>query len=128
MGKSAYEKMFEDGSAYKPIKINQPTPDNEAGGMPTISDDENNNLFEQHMDTSMDEHIEKAKRLKEMKTGKSIDTDITPVVGSVIPVISQVQPQNESKKVKELERRISMLEQALQLVMETQTKILKESK
>ena len=32
----------------------------------------------------------------------------------------------DNKKVKELERRISMLEQALQLVMETQTKLLKE--
>ena len=31
MAKSAYERMFDDGTAFKPIKINQPSPDNEAG-------------------------------------------------------------------------------------------------
>jgi len=122
--KSAYEKMFEDGSAFEKIEIDQPSPNNPNGGMGRY-DTENNNLFEQHMDRSMDDHIEKAKRLKESKMGGVVEqTNTQPE-----PYIPTPQMQkNESKKMKELERRISMLEQALQLVMETQTKFLKENK
>jgi hypothetical protein len=123
MAKSAYEKMFEDGSAFKPIKIAQPTPDNPTGGM--IGHDPERNIdesvFDDSYNNSMDDIVEKAKSIKAAKTGKPI-SDFTPRTSSSSGMI-----KTENKKVKELERRVAMLEQALQLVMETQTKLLKES-
>lgn len=120
MAKSAYERMFDDGTAFKPIKINQPSPDNEAGrfGMGGDTENLNPNLLEQNTDNDMEDVIERAKRLKAERTGQ-------PVLNETLrPTSPYASPDN--KKVKELERRISMLEQALQLVMETQTKLLKE--
>ncbi len=60
--KSAYEKMFEDGTAYQPIKIEQPTPDNKTGGMGRGGDPDtpspDYSLFDKHMDGMIQEKIE----------------------------------------------------------------------
>ena len=124
MGKSAYEKMFEDGSAFKPIKINQPTPESEKLKLNENTGTSNSNsnvkseidysLYDNQMEEMRNQRIEEAKA---KKMGTPIQN----------PIQTQQQPIIENKKVKELERRISILEQALQLVMETQTKLLKEN-
>lgn len=122
MAKSAYEKMFDNGSAFKPIKITQPSPNNPEGGMSGYDPDAPMDMdqFNEKPDR-MDDIVEQAKAMKAAKTGKVVEIPTKTMRSSTIS-------KNENRKIKELERRVSILEQALQLVMETQTKILKESK
>lgn len=122
-----YEKMFEDGSAYKPIKLNQQMPSSaEAGGGAPKSDiplgdpgagggGDPKALFNEEFDSSRSDLMER-KIAEAMQSGNPNPHDNT----------SNVTVQNESYE--RLEKRIALLEQALSLVMETQTKLLKESK
>jgi len=117
---SAYEKMFKDGTAYKPIKIQQPTPDNPTGSFGGSSGEEidpnkiNEQLFDNHMDDYIQSKIE-AKKSKTNETKKRSST--RPSVPST--------SQPKSNRIAALERRVELLEQALGLVMETQTKMMK---
>ena len=107
---SAYEKMFQDGSAYKPIKIAQPTPDNPGGGMGGGADPDRKidySVFDDHMANMIQEKIEQKKAT--VNTKKSGP---------------HYSPQ-QGDKIAKLERRIELLEQALSLVMETQTKLMR---
>jgi len=121
---SAYEKMFKDGTAFNPIKIEQPTPTNPGGGMGRGADPDNPgvdmsrrpdpddngvdySLFDDHMGNMVQEKIEAKKaaaRGTDQRTGP---------------------PQADNNKITRLERRIELLEQALSLVMETQTKLIR---
>jgi len=111
----AYQKMFEDGSAFKPIKIQQPSPDNEggrSGGPMGESEEIDYSLFDNHMKGMIEDKIEAKKSGKNlMMENKSRST----------------KTKVSNKQYKELKNRVALLEQALQLVMETQTKLLKES-
>jgi hypothetical protein len=118
-----YEKMFEDGSAYQPIKIQQPTPSMAEvtqakqetplgnpvtpGNNPVV---ENSHTDYSHFDAMMEEKI------NNIRNGNT-NLNTNPVPNPV---------QNESYQ--KLEKRIELLERALTLVMEQQTKLLKESK
>lgn len=117
-----YEKMFEDGSAYQPIKLDQQMPsDMEAAAVaeekPEIPlgevkekdvfiDDKNTDYS--HFDSVMEE------RVNNLRSGQPHNNN------------PDVSVQNDSYK--KLERRIDLLEQALSLVMETQTRLIKENK
>lgn len=109
--RDAYQKMFEDGTAYKPIKIEQPSPQNEQGRAMGHMNEPDLNLFSQDKDRL----IEEAKRRKEMKEGKKQK-----------PVMT-TKNTTSTRELRMLTQRVEILEQALKLVMETQTKILKES-
>ena len=118
-----YEKMFEDGSAYKPIHITQPRPSMAeamgGGGRRTetpLGDRAENN--QQIVDeqtgpdyTEFDNHMqERVNKMKQMHNNNS-----------------NVNVQNNGYSKKEfdrLEKRVEMLEQALSLVMETQKKLI----
>jgi hypothetical protein len=121
---SAYEKMFEDGTAFNPIKIEQPTPDNPGGGMGRGADPDNPgvdmsrrpdpddngvdySLFDNHMGNMIQEKIEAKKAAA---GGNPARPD---------------PPQAGGDRIIRLERRIELLEQALSLVMETQTKLMR---
>jgi hypothetical protein len=107
--------MFEDGSAFKPIKIEQPTPENE-NGIIGGSGDPNNvvdySKFDEHMENIIREKIE-AKKSKMMNQPIQQNQPKTTII------------DNDNIKIKQLEQRIQLLEQALGLVMETQTKMLR---
>lgn len=107
----AYEKMFEDGSAFRPIKIEQPKPSlAEAQGSPVgnpkVNDERNDDYSE--FDSSMQKLVDAKKR---KLTGKS---------GGVVTA----SDNDLIEEVKSLKRRVKQLENALALVMETQTKLL----
>lgn len=117
-----YEKMFEDGSAYQPIKLNQAMPSvgeitGAAEEKPEIplGDEVNKEVFtdDQHTDyTHFDSVMED--RVNAMRNGTPLNNN------------PNVNEQNKSYQ--DLEKRVALLEQALSLVMETQTKLIKESK
>lgn len=120
MSKSAYEKMFEDGTAFQPIKIEQPTPNNPGGGMGGGADPDakvDYSLFDNHMDNMIHEKIEakKSKVLGEQQPARFTGD---------LPEQSPIQ-QGGIDKIARLERRIDLLEKALSLVMETQTKLMR---
>ena len=126
--------MFEDGSAYKPIRITQPQPSmSEISGVPKTETPLGNpvpqggdpkELFKNpdalpnpnpdysQFDAVMEEKINKLRA-----AGNANLNDNT----------SNVKMQS-NVMVQKLEKRIELLEQALTLVMEQQTKLLKESK
>jgi hypothetical protein len=119
-----YEKMFEDGSAYKPIRLAQPQPSmaEVEGAKPEPSniplgeqvdkdvfmDNQNSDYTE--FDNTMEERINK---LKEANDNTNTNTSNVNVQSNVI---------------EKLIRRIELLEKGVSLVMETQTKLLKEGK
>lgn len=107
---SAYEKMFEDGTAFQKIEIAQPTPDNPGGGMGGGADPDREvdySVFDDHMANMIQEKIEAKK-------------------ASVNPERPGPPPSpQQGDKLARLERRIELLEQALSLVMETQTKLMR---
>lgn len=112
---SAYEKMFEDGSAFEKIEIAQPTPDNPGGGMSGGDPDSpgvDYSLFDNHMDGMIKEKIE-AKKAAALGNPARPD-----------PPPSPMAPGATDKMIR-LEKRIELLEQALSLVMETQTKLMR---
>lgn len=116
---NAYEKMFKDGSAYKKVKISQPTPENPNGssygngsgrlGDPLKVAEGNKEDEDDRFVRQMDDYREK--RLQELKeTGGK-----------------KQEPNNLVNEVKKLKQRVKLLEQALSMVMETQTKLIKGS-
>lgn len=120
---SAYEKMFEDGSAFKPIKIEQPKPNvAEAQGKPSSKpigekvqkngqvEEERHDDYSQ-FDASMRKFVEAKKQKIKQKSN-----------GTVVENSSNTELVNE---IKSLKKRVKQLETALTLVMETQTKLLK---
>lgn len=115
---SAYEKMFKDGTAFKPIKIDQPSPDNPAGGMGRGADPDepspDHSLFDDHMDNMIQEKIaaKKAAVLGDQPVRFTGD-------------LQEQSPQAGDHRITRLEERIKLLEQALSLVMETQTKLMR---
>ena len=121
-----YEKMFKDGSAYKPIRLSQPQPSMaEAGGAgnpePTniplgeqverdvFMNDQNNDYTE--FDNTMEEKINKLKEAHNINSNNNT---------------SNVNVQ--SNVIEKLISRIELLEKGVSLVMETQTKLLREGK
>ena len=116
-----YEKMFQDGSAYHPIVLNQQMPSMSEAmgggdrrseiplGEQQVVDNDLDNGHDPHANYSeFDAHM--AARVNALKEGKKFN------------------PSNEQNQdYQKLERRISLLEKALELVMETQTKLIKES-
>jgi hypothetical protein len=109
---TAYEKMLKDGSAFKPIKIEQPTPDNPNGGMGRGADPDHEidySVFDDHMKGMIQEKIE-AKKSKVNGGPERPGTQSS---------------QQDNHRITRLEERIKLLEQALSLVMETQTKLMR---
>ena len=122
-----YEKMFKDGSAYKPIRLSQPQPSMaEAGGAKprpepsniplgeqidkdVFMDDQNNDYTE--FDNTMEEKINKLKEAHNINSNNN---------NSNVNVQSNV--------IEKLISRIELLEKGVSLVMETQTKLLREGK
>ena len=128
-----YNQMFEDGSAYKPIRITQPQPSmaEMSGATPTetplgnpIQPGDPKELFKDPnalpdpnpdystFDAVMEEQINKLRNAGNANLNNN------------------TQPVNEQNNVtiQKLENRIVLLEKALALVMEQQTKMLRESK
>lgn len=119
--RDAYQKMFEDGSAYRPIKIDQPSPNNENGrGMGHEVNQEMSQEINNDHESNREWMIQEAMRLKEAK-GKKVDKNI---VRTQPPITYDT---NSNKEIKKLRQRIDIVEQALKLVMETQTKLIRES-
>lgn len=119
-----YEKMFEDGSAYQPIHINQPEP-SVAGITGAVEEKPDIPLGqevvrEEFMDDPHKDYSESdaymKQRVDEIRAKRGMH-DNTP----------DVRVQNNGDYAK-LEKRIALLEKALELVMATQTKMIKEDK
>ncbi len=102
-----YKKMLENGSASKPIKISQPTPENPDGGIGG-SVSQNASLGESKEDTSWQEFDSQMQEYKKTRKPKK-----------------QVKSKNESNIVKKLERRIVLLEGIVEQIMKTQMDLLK---
>lgn len=120
-----YEKMFETGEAYNPIKINQP--------MPSMSEAMGGG-GEVKPNTPLGEPITNE---EEMIVDPHADySEFDASMQQRVDAIRNRTPHNNNENVmvqnngdyKKLEKRIEMLEQALSLVMETQTRLLKERK
>ena len=114
-----YEQMFKDGSAYQPIHLNQPTPD-----LTSITGE-----VEEKTNIPLGQQVEKDVFMEDQHTDYS-EFDAT-MQQKINEVRSKTQGNNPNVSVqndefKKLTRRVELLEQALQLVMETQTKLLKE--
>ena len=102
---SAYEKMLKDGSASKPIRISQPTPDNPEGGMGGNMDSMKSALGESKDNDEFAYYDSKMKeRLEERISKKS---------------------SNESSVIKKLEGRIDLLEGVVAKIMKAQMELLK---
>jgi len=102
----AYNKMLKNGSASKPIRIQQPTPDNPKGGMGGIDDSVNEALGKSKengnwdiFDSQMQEIIEKKSKTNEKKSS--------------------------SKTISDLKKRVSLLEGIVEQIMKAQMSILK---
>lgn len=111
---SAYEKMFKDGTAAKPIRIAQPTPDNPSGGMGVQSDPMKTALGEvkednswKEFDSRMEQYIEE-KRTKKPKTKTKTK-----------------KSSNESDTIKKLKSRVALLEGVVEQIMKTQMELMK---
>lgn len=117
-----YEQMFEDGSAYKPIRIAQPQPDvssitgaAEEVPMSPLGDQVQRDNFQDEAVTDYSEFdSQMERRINEMRSGNRNPHDNNP----------NVVVQNNSE-IESLKKRVDLLEQALSLVMETQTKLIK---
>lgn len=115
-----YEQMFEDGSAFRPIHLNQPTPD-----ISSITGE-----VEEKPNIPLGQPVEKDVFMEDQHTDYSefdatMQQKINEVRNKTHGNNPNVSVQNNDEFAK-LVRRIELLEQALQLVMETQTKMLKE--
>ena len=114
-----YEKMFEDGSAYKPIRLSQPQP----------SMSEINNTVEEKSDIPLGEQVNRDNFQDE---GNPDYSESDAYMQNKINEMRNKNPHNNNDNVNvridELERlkkRVDLLEQALTLVMETQSKLIK---
>lgn len=120
-----YEKMFETGEAYKPIKLNQPMP-SVSDAMGSGVDKPNIPLGEQVVTNEEEMFVDPHADYSEFDASMQARVD----------AIRNRNPHNNNENVmvqnngdySKLEKRIEMLEQALSLVMETQTRLLKERK
>lgn len=107
----AYEKMFKDGSANRPIKIAQPTPDNPQGGMGGIGNMSNKDVAKKIndgydiFDSQMEQYVTKKKE----KLKNKINENKKP----------------SSSKIRKLERRIELLEGVVEKLMKAQMELLK---
>lgn len=115
-----YEKMFEDGSAYKPIRLSQPQPSmaevqgagvEEKPNIP-LGEQVNRDNFQNDSQpdyTESDAYMQN--KINEMKNKNPNDNN------------QNVSVQNDV--IVRLRKRVDLLEQALTLVMETQSKLIK---
>lgn len=113
--KSAYEKMFENGSAFKkidmPMVLNDPSNNPEAATMPLGEEVKPKPTKEEpepdfsEVDRRMQERLKSRINSLKEKTGVSKDTDVI-------------------REMNKLKQRVKTLEEALSLVMETQEKLL----
>jgi hypothetical protein len=115
-----YEKMFEDGSAYKPIRLSQPQPNMAeiTGAVPEekpnipLGEQVNRDNFQNDVESDYSEadaYMEG--KINEMRTKVSQGNN------------PNVNVQNDV--MKRVLKRLDLLEQALTLVMETQSKLIK---
>jgi hypothetical protein len=117
-----YEKMFEDGSAYQPIQLNQPTPDvgsidgvKEKPDIPLGDAVDRDVFMDQNADYSeFDSQMQN--RVNEIRNKKTHDNTSN----------VSVQNNGELERLERLTKRVDLLEQALSLVMETQKKLLQD--
>lgn len=113
-----YEKMFEDGSAYNPIHLTQPTPD--VSGITGAAEEKSN--------IPLGKQVEKDIFMEDQADYSEFDSSMQNRIDELRSKANNNNPnvsvQNNGDYEK-LEKRVSLLEQALKLVMETQTKLLK---
>lgn len=105
----AYEKMFKDGSAYKPIRIKQPTPDNADG-------------------TIGESFVKESKKEVEDVEWNQFDSQVRDFVKtkrSESKPIPKSKSMSESKTIQTLEKRIELLEGIVEKIMKSQMSILK---
>lgn len=124
-----YNQMFEDGSAYKPIRITQPQPSMSEMSGATMPKTETplGNPVPQGGDPK--ELFKNPNMLPEANTDYStFDAVMEEKINKLRAAgnANNSQPINEG--IQKLEHRIELLEKALTLVMEQQTQMLKESK
>lgn len=118
-----YEKMFETGEAYKPIRINQPTPSmSDAMGGGGRSETPLGEQVVNREEEYIDPHTDYSEFDASMQARVNALRNKTPHNNN-----ENVNVQKNGDYAK-LEKRVEMLEQALSLVMETQTRLLKEKK
>ena len=100
----AYEKMLKDGTASKPIKIEQPTPDNPDGRI--MGNDSSNPMESALNDSSWDNFDQQmSEYISKKKTKK--------------PVIEN------KHHVSDLEKRVELLEGIVEKIMKSQMSILR---
>lgn len=113
-----YEKMFEDGSAYNPIHLTQPTPD--VSGVTGAVEEKSN--------VPLGQQVEKDVFMENQTDYSEFDSSMQNRIDELRSKANNNNPnvsvQNNGDYEK-LEKRVALLEQALKLVMETQTKLLK---
>ena len=110
-----YEQMFKDGSAYKPIHIAQPQPNvSEVTGAvekpaSPLGEQVNRDNFQDEAVTDYSQFdSEMQNRINEMRGNRN------------------THPNNQGNDdITRLKKRVDLLEQALTLVMETQSKLIK---
>lgn len=110
---NAYESMFEDGSAYKPIQIKQETPtvssaEGKGGGEPLGNILENNNRNDDDGEPDFSE----------------FDRRMAKRVNGIRSRINEGGSNGSSEEIMELKNRVKLLEQALAMIMATQTKLI----
>lgn len=110
--------MFEDGSAYNPIHLTQPTPD--VSGI-TGAVEEKSNI-------PLGKQVEKDVFMEDQADYSEFDSSMQNRIDELRSKANNNNPnvrvQNNSD-YERLEKRVALLEKALELVMETQTKMLK---
>ena len=119
--------MFQDGSAYKPIVLNQAMPSmaEAAGGGDRRSEIPLGEQIVDHTDLHNEEHIDPHANYSEFDAHMQARVNALKE-GKVLNNTPNVNEQNPSYK--QLEKRIEFLEEALKLVMTTQEKLIRESK
>ena len=109
---SAYEKMLKNGSASRPIRIAQPTPDNQYGGMNGDMNNQNITAMGESkedsswdgFDAKMEEYIANKRKNKKTKTNESKLKDVS--------------------TIKALESRVALLEGVVEQIMKAQMDLL----
>lgn len=125
---SAYEKMLEDGTANVPIKIGQPTPSNPKGS-----------TFGGHKDEIS---VAQGQGLGEKVVKEEVETEVDPH-GDYSHFDSQMEeyiknrraakgggnnkPTASSNEIKEIRKRLDMIEKTMGLIMETHKLLLEKN-
>jgi len=104
---SAYDKMLKSGSAHKPIRIAQPTPDGLGNDQksPTTLGEVKEDTSWNDFDSKMQEYIETKRTEK--------------------PVKQESKSKSKTTTIKKLENRIALLENVVGQLMKTQMDLLK---